>query len=337
MALQVQGPGPALRMASVRLPARGQGRVPIRVLASSINPIDEKRANGHGRRLLQLKGAGRYPLVLGNDFAGELGQAFGGLRRGQPVYGLVPMGAQGAHATALMVDPRWLRAAPEGGSPAELAALPYSFTSMFLALRAAGLDAHVSAGRQVLIHGASGALGRLALQLLVRWGARVTTVSGPQGLEDCRHMGAACVLDRHQQPFKALSPVFDATLNFGSWEDDAALVSLLSPQALGHATTVHPLLETFDQLGWLRGALRTLRLFRRQQGRARQACPSARYRWVVFQPDTAALDALHELVMSGEVRLPLGMACPLERAAEGFAHVRAGRPGRAILLPGGVA
>ena len=48
------------------------GLVLVRVEATSVNPIDVKRAGGYGRRLLGLKGAGRFPLVLGNDFAGRV-------------------------------------------------------------------------------------------------------------------------------------------------------------------------------------------------------------------------------------------------------------------------
>jgi len=50
------------------MPRPGKGELLVRVAATSINPIDVKRAKGYGQRLLSLKGVGKFPLVLGNDF-----------------------------------------------------------------------------------------------------------------------------------------------------------------------------------------------------------------------------------------------------------------------------
>ena len=60
-----------------------------------------------------------------------------------------------------------------------------------------------------------------------------------------------------KQPFSSLGRVFDATLNFATWDDDVALIGCLRDGALGHATTVHPLLGNLDRYGWVRGALRS--------------------------------------------------------------------------------
>ena len=46
--------------------------VEIAMEAASVNPIDVRRAEGYGRRLLSLLGAGKFPMVLGNDFAGTV-------------------------------------------------------------------------------------------------------------------------------------------------------------------------------------------------------------------------------------------------------------------------
>jgi NADPH:quinone reductase-like Zn-dependent oxidoreductase len=44
------------------------------VEAAAVNPIDVRRADGYGRRLLSLMKASEFPLVLGNDFSGQLPQ-----------------------------------------------------------------------------------------------------------------------------------------------------------------------------------------------------------------------------------------------------------------------
>ena len=89
------------------MPCARKGEVVVRVEASSVNPIDVKRAGGYGRRLLRLKGAGTFPLVLGNDIAGvveSVGEGVGDWRPGDRVMGLVPTGKGGAHATHVAVS-----------------------------------------------------------------------------------------------------------------------------------------------------------------------------------------------------------------------------------------
>jgi hypothetical protein len=94
----------------------------------------------------------------------------------------------------------------------------------------------------------SGGLGTLALQMLSRWGAQVTAIARPPDFAACRQAGVAEVVDSSVKPFATLSRAFDATLNFAAWEDDLSLLGCLRGGALGHATTVHPLLGDFDEL-----------------------------------------------------------------------------------------
>jgi NADPH:quinone reductase-like Zn-dependent oxidoreductase len=311
-------------------------QVCVEVKAAGVNPIDVKRAAGYGRRLLGLKGAGRFPQVLGNDFAGivrEVGPRAGDWRPGEPVFGLLPMGPQGSHAGAVLADARWLRRVPPGADLHRLAALPYSFTTTWLTLKAARLTPQTAAGRRVLVHGASGALGRLALHLLVQWGARVTAVSGPGGLRDSLALGAEQAVDRLLVPLSQLPTDFDASLNFAAWEDDAALLARLHAGALGHATTVHPLLENVDRLGWMGGLIASAKAFRAQRRRLKPHGGKAGYRWVVFRPDGQALDELQRWAAQQPELLPLGLAVPLDQADRAFEHVLRRQRGRALLLP----
>ena len=85
--------------------------------------------------------------------------------------------------------------APAGGDLQALAALPYSFVTMWLAVRGAGLTRENAAGKKVLVHGAGGGLGTLALQMLSAWGAKITAVALPPTLDGCLQAGAAEVVD----------------------------------------------------------------------------------------------------------------------------------------------
>lgn len=319
-----------------QLPAPAADHVLLRVDASSVNPIDAKRSTGYGRRLLAFKGAAQFPIVLGNDLAGvvqAVGEGVIPWKPGDRVFGLLPTGPHGAHASQVLAPARYLRAAPAHHTAPELAALPYTFTTLWLALRSVGLDEHSAAGKAVLVHGASGGLGQLALQVLGGWGARVTAVCGTAHVQACHALGAAVVVDRTQQALTTLPSHYDVSLNFATWQDEAALVSRLKPGALGHATTVHPLLDSMDAHGWIQGGWRVYRAWSAMRGLARTAGGrGTRYAWTVFRPDAEALDAL-EAVLLARVgfHLPIGLVVPLARGDQAFAHVDSRGAGRAIL------
>ena len=328
---------PRLSLHAAKMPHPTRRRVVVRVEATSVNPIDVKRAAGYGRRLLGLKGAARFPLALGNDVAGVVDAVGPDCRRwrvGDRVFGLVPTGPQGAHATHVVVNEIYLRAAPQTYGAVELATLPYTFTTLWLALQRLRLTPETAGGRAILVGGASGGLGRLALQVLGHWGARMTAVCSPASARACLELGAEAVLDRASQAVSSLPAQFDASLNFGAWQDEAELIGRLKPGALGHATTVHPLLGSFDEHGWLGGALHARREWSRMRALATAKGKATRYAWVLFQPSVDALDALETLLPRLRLALPVGLSVPLAEGARAFQYVEERRPGRAVLLPG---
>jgi reticulon-4-interacting protein 1, mitochondrial len=329
------GEPPAFSIEPMPLPRPKKGEVVVRVEATSVNPIDVMRARGYGQRLLTLKGAGKFPLVLGNDVAGvveSVGEGVTAWRSGDRVIGLVPTGKGGAHATHVAVESRWLRPFVEGHDAASLAAFPYNFTTLWQSLRKAGIGEHNAKGLEVLVHGASGGLGQMAIQLLRRWGAAVTAVCSTPNVEICRNAGASTVWDRKRRPLSDLPQRYDAALNFGVWQDEENLIGALKQGSLGYATAVHPLLPNFDTYGWLAGAWRTRQHWRRGAGLA--ATKGAHYGWVLFKPESEALDALHRFLSEDALVLPVGIAVPLSAARQAFDHVAQQRPGRAILLAG---
>lgn len=316
--------------------APGRRQVLVRVEASSVNPIDAKRSTGYGQRVLALKGAGRFPAVLGNDLAGVVESVGAGettFKPGDRVFGLVPTGPRGAHASHVLARAEHLRASPADATSPDLAALPYTFTTLWLALQSVGLHQHNAQGKDVLIYGASGGLGQLALQVLKRWGARVTAICSTAHVQACHDLGAAVVVDRTRRPLSTLLPCYDASFNFAAWPDEEALVSRLKPGAMGHATTVHPLLDSINTHGWVQGGWQSYRAW---SGMRRLATTAGgrgtRYAWTIFRPDTKALDALQLLLMARiGLHLPIGLITPLSHGEQAFAHVAQQRPGRAIL------
>jgi len=231
------------------------------------------------------------------------------------------------------VPQRQLLHAPVGVELEALAVMPYCFTTMFLAVRSTGLAPSNAPGRRVLVNGASGGLGQLALQLLTGWGSEVTAVCSDRHHATCLALGAHRAIPRGREHIEALPPVFDVVLNFGAWSDDDALAAKLASRALGHATTVHPLMANFDNEGWTGGLRSSLRQWRSMRSVVRGRSPRAAYVWTVFKPDPLALDTLGAHLLKHQCALPVGITCSLEDAAEAFEHVSTARTGRAVLLP----
>jgi len=335
-ALFCLGPGADGALEVRQGPRRNPGpdELEIAVEAASVNPIDVRRAEGYGARLLSLVGAGKFPLVLGNDFAGtvaSLGAKVSAFNSGERVYGLKRTSADGTHASHVLVKAAHVLRAPAGGDFQPLAAIPYSFVTMWLAVRGTGLTRDNAAGKKVLVHGAAGGLGTLALQTLSAWGAHVTAIARPPARAGCLQAGAAEVVDGSKESLASLPRTFDATLNFATWDDDLALIRCLRDGAFGHATTVHPLLGNFDSYGWVRGALKSFS--GKRSHRAALPKGTGNYAWTLFRPDAAALSDLAAFVEQRRLSLPIALRRPLRQADEAFDHVRKGRQGRALLTP----
>ncbi|MBB5776687.1 zinc-binding dehydrogenase [Nonomuraea jabiensis] len=161
----VVGPGAEGRFAEVPEPAPGPGQALVEVRHASVNFSD-------------LRHIGRLPegTVLGYDAAGVVLRAAEdgtGPREGARV---AAFGA-GAWAERAAFDTGSMAVVPEGVDLVRAAALPMAGLTALRSLRAAG----PGPGSRVLVTGASGAVGRLAVQLAGRAGAHViASVSRPE-------------------------------------------------------------------------------------------------------------------------------------------------------------
>ncbi len=310
--------------------------VEVCVKAASVNPIDVHRASGYGRKLLSLLGAGKFPMVLGNDFAGTIsavGNNVNSFKIGDRVFGARKPSRNGTHAShiTLKADPATITKVPDGHALKSIAALPYCFTTMWLAVREAGLTKRNAKDKKILVHGAAGGLGSLALQMLSDWGGDVTAIAYPAAHETCLSLGATHTIDLTSTPFSELNRSFDATLNFATWDHDLQLLGCLKKGAMGHATTVHPMVRTFDENGLIGGAAKTLWRKRSHQN----ALPSGvdKYSWTIFQPNRYTLTELTRLLKLDRAKLEIGLEVPLQDGEKAFDHIRKGQAGRAIIVP----
>lgn len=195
-----------LQLSEVPVPEPGPGQVRLAVRTAGINPIDWKIRNGAMRQNFQVP----FPHIPGLEVAGVVDAVGQGadFAVGDEVFGWSETGAYAEYALAKTVAPK-----PASLSWADAAALPVAGET---ALRVLGL-LDIREGETLLIHGASGTVGRFAAQVAVAKGATVIGTAGRRNLDDLKSLGVVPVLygDGWQERVRDAAPgpvdtVFDA-------------------------------------------------------------------------------------------------------------------------------
>ncbi|PSM38882.1 NADPH:quinone reductase [Streptomyces dioscori] len=210
-----------LHEAETEVPQPGPGQVRVQVRAVGVNPVDGKIRSG----IMEAIFPTTLPAVPGGEIAGiidALGEGVDGFKVGDEVLGWSDTGSYAEYALA---DATVLAPKPAGLDWTQAAALPVASDGAERVLDL--LD--VKAGETLLIHGASGALGTIAVQLAVARGARVIGTAGPNNQEYVTSLGATALVygDGLVERVRALAPngvdaVFDAA-GKGALEDSITL------------------------------------------------------------------------------------------------------------------
>ena len=162
-------------LSDIPTPEVKPGQVLVRIAATSVNTVDTMiRQMGK-----ELPISPNPPAVLGMDFAGTVeavGEGVSGFSVGDEVYGCAGgLGElQGALAEYMAADARLIALKPKNLSMREAAALPLVAITAYEGLTRAG----ISKGDRVLVHGGSGGVGHVALQLARHFGADVYATGG---------------------------------------------------------------------------------------------------------------------------------------------------------------
>ena len=179
--------------AEVARPEVEPGHALVRVEATSVNPVDYKVRSGAAESL-----APDFPAILHGDVAGvveAVGPGVTDFEPGDEVYACVGgVGdLQGTLAEYTLADADFLARKPPSLSMREAAALPLVTITAWDGLVE---RADVTPGDSVLVHGGTGGVGHVAVQLATRRGAVVTaTASTEEKRETARELGAHNVVD----------------------------------------------------------------------------------------------------------------------------------------------
>lgn len=191
MIVESYGNEDVFKSAEIDNPRIAPGHVIVKVAATSVNTVDTMiRAMGEDLPL-----SPKLPAVLGMDFAGtitELGEGVSQFKVGDEVYGCAGGLAdlQGTLAEYMLADANLIALKPKNLSMREAAALPLVGITAYEGL----MRANVTEGQRVLVHGGSGGVGHVALQLAKYFGTQVySTGGGDKQLALIEKLGATAI------------------------------------------------------------------------------------------------------------------------------------------------
>lgn len=165
-------------------PTIGPGEVLIRVAAASVNPFDWKRRAGYLAAFMPA----RFPLVLGLDVSGTVeavGEGVTDFAPGDEVYSMA-FDCGGTYAEYVAAPAAIVARKPASLDLTSAAAIPLVGLAASRALAALQLQP----GETVVIGGASGGVGSIAVQLAAKLGAHVIGIASDQNLDYVRSLGA---------------------------------------------------------------------------------------------------------------------------------------------------
>jgi NADPH:quinone reductase-like Zn-dependent oxidoreductase len=301
------GTADVLRLEEVPAPVPGDGEVLVRVRASSVNPYDWHFLTGLPKLFRPVFGFPRPKhRILGADLAGQVeavGKAVTRFRPGDEVYGVTTAGAYAEYAAVAEAE---LVPKPAGLTFEQAAAVPMAGHTALQALRDKG---RVAPGQRVLINGASGGVGTLAVQIAKSMGAEVTGVCSTANVDLVRSLGADRVIDYTRDDFTACPPRYHLVFDNVGNRSLAAYRRALEPKGIYLASFGQPEHKWLGPIGIL--------------ARMALLSPFVSQKMITFtsRPTTADLLALTALIEAGSLAPVVDRAYPLAQVPDAFRYL----------------
>jgi NADPH:quinone reductase-like Zn-dependent oxidoreductase len=278
----------SLRFEDAPTPRPGPGEMLVRVRAAAVTPTELLWAPTWTTR---DGGARPLPVIPGHEFSGDvaaLGEGVTAVGVGEPVYGMNDWFGDGAQAEYCLARPADVARKPASIDHAHAAVTPISDLTAWQGLFE---RARLAAGQQVLIHGAAGGVGSLAVQLAARAGATVIAPALPEDVPYLHDLGVTDVLPRDGDL------VADVRERYPDGVD--ALLDLVSYAPGSYDATLKTDARIASPLGAAgEGAGRTN---------------------VMAVPSTENLQRLSALIADGSLRVPIQATYTLAQAPEALA------------------
>jgi NADPH:quinone reductase-like Zn-dependent oxidoreductase len=288
-------------------PVPAEGQVLVRVAAASLNPVDSVMRAGHMQQMIPLT----LPATIGGDFAGMVEEAApgSGFSVGDEVYGQANplLGGTGSLAEFAAARAGFTARRPRTVDFAAAASLPLVGAS---AEQAIVEHLKVRPGQRILIHGAAGGVGMIAVQIAKHRGAFVIATAFTSDLEFVKSLGADEVIDARIRKFEEQVREIDGVLDTTRGDTAARSYRVLKRGGVLVSLTAQP-----------------------DESRMKETGVTAIGQ--LTQPTTDRLTRLAALVDQGAVTPLVDRVFPLDQTAAAFSYNDAGNPrGKVIIRVG---
>lgn len=284
-----------MKIAEVERPVPKADEILVKMYASGVNPADYVVRQG-GNEI--LKPFLKLPLGLGIDGAGEVeetGSDVTNFKKGDKVYG-IPNFLQGTYAEFMAAKAGQFSIMPQNLNFNEAGAIPSCALMAWDGLELG----RVSAGQRVLINGAAGGIGSLALQFAKTMGAYVIATASPRNFDFLKELGADETVDYKAADFERLINDIDVAFDASPEFNETSRISMAKALKDGgrFVSVQLPYPFSADVLEILSGKQAEAKMIRRERDVAR------------------SLTDIAKLIEEGKVKVVISSVYPLEKAAE---------------------
>lgn len=223
--------GRELVVKDVPVPEVGDNEVLVNIKAAGVNPLDNMIVRGEVKLIVPY----RFPLVMGNEFAGVVEKAGGKVtefKKGDRVYARMPLDKIGAFAEYASVKADALAKIPDYLSFEEAASVPLTALTAWQAYELM----NVQKGGELFISGGTGSVGAMAIPIAKSLGLTVITNGSGDNEERVRALGADQFIDYRKENYADIISGVDYVLDtlgdkeleneFKILKDGGSLVSL---------------------------------------------------------------------------------------------------------------
>lgn len=194
-----------LNYTDVERPQPNDDVISVKIHAAAVNPVDVKIRNGKDEQFGM-----KLPLILGADFAGtveEIGRTIKKFKKQDAVYGKILIGC---YAEYVVVKETELGRMPENVDFIKSASLPMDTLTAWQAIFD---NDHLQSGQRILVHGASGSVGSIAVQVAKAKGTYVIGTAPGNNKDFVKHLGADEFIDYKSQNFETIAKDMDVVFD----------------------------------------------------------------------------------------------------------------------------
>jgi NADPH:quinone reductase-like Zn-dependent oxidoreductase len=310
-----------LRVAELPDPDVRDDDVLVQIHAAGVNPLDAGIRDGKFKLILPY----RLPLILGNDMAGvvvRVGTRVTRFKPGDEVYARPDKDRIGTFAEYIAISEADLAHKPTTLRMTEAASLPLVGLTAWQALVE---RADLREGQKVLIHGGSGGVGTIAIQLAKHLGATVATTASTANADWLKSLGADIVIDYKNQDFETILHDYDVVLDTQGGKILEKSLRVVRPggTVIGIAGPPDPDFAQEIGASWVvKLATRMLSYRTRRKARRRQV----RYTFLFMKASGDQLGQITALVDAGKIRPVVDKVFAFESTNQALAYTEQGRP-----------